>query len=122
MSAGLDRQELALIERREGKSQHWQIHHLAMTAKAALRAMPREPDAATLATFNAALAAYAQAVSDFDGFLKSSGQADQSSPRELLARFRTLREKIEKKDAGQADFSNVVGQYNAVIGLMNSFP
>lgn len=35
LSAGLDRQGIALMERREGKSLQWQIRHLAMTAKAA---------------------------------------------------------------------------------------
>jgi len=40
--------------------------------------------------------------------------------RELLARFRTLRERIEKKDACSADFQNVIGQYNAAAGWTNS--
>jgi hypothetical protein len=121
LSAGLDRQGLALIERREGKTLHWQVRRLGMTAKAALRAMPAGKTDAEMAAFGAAIAAYADAVRDFDNFAKSAGHADQSGPRELLARFRTLREKVEKKDAGQADFSNVVGQYNAVVDLMNSY-
>jgi uncharacterized protein DUF3829 len=35
LSAGLERQGLALVERREGKTLHWQIRHLGMTAKTA---------------------------------------------------------------------------------------
>jgi hypothetical protein len=41
LSAGLSRQELALIEAREGKSRRWHLRNLAVTAKAALNAMPR---------------------------------------------------------------------------------
>jgi hypothetical protein len=83
--------------------------------------MPRGQSADEIATFSAAIKTYADAVRGFDGFLKSSGQADQSNPRELLARFRTLREKVEKKDVDKTDFSNVIGQYNAFVDMMNSY-
>jgi hypothetical protein len=121
LSAGLDRQGIALIERREGKSLQWQIRHLGMTAKAALRAMPRGQSADEITAFSAAITTYADAVKEFDAFTKSSGKYDPSNPRELLARFRTLREKLEQKDAHQADFSNVIGQYNSVVDMMNSY-
>ena len=45
MSAALDKQELALIEKREGKSEHWHIRNLSITAKAALNALREQSDA-----------------------------------------------------------------------------
>ena len=78
-----------------------------MAAKAALRAMPSSQDADDVTAFRAAITSYADAVRDFDDFTKSAGQSDQTGPRELLARFRTLREKIAKKEASQSDFNGV---------------
>jgi hypothetical protein len=120
LSAGLARQELALIEAREGKSKRWYLRNLAIAAKATIDAMPHDPKATDMTAFSAKIIAFAQAVRDFDEASKTFSGGDASSARELLARFRTLREKIEKKDASGADFQNVVGQYNAVVGWMNS--
>ena len=92
-----------------------------MTVKAALRAMSRSQGADEIATFIATITSDADAVRDFDGFIKSAGQTDQSSSRELLTRFRTLCDKVEKKQVAQADFSDVFGHYNAVVDLMNSY-
>jgi hypothetical protein len=39
----------------------------------------------------------------------------------MLARFRTLREKVEKKDVDGTDFSDVIGHYNPVVDMMNSY-
>lgn len=36
-----------------------------------------------------------------------------------MARFRTLREKIEKKDFSNGDFRDVINEYNAVIEWLN---
>jgi hypothetical protein len=121
LSDGLDRQGLGHIERAEGKSAHWHIRHLAITAKAALHAMPRNARVADLTGFGTAVAAYAEAVRDFDAFNAASGNTEQSRPRDLLARFRTLRDKIEKKDASHADFENVVNQYNTLVDVLNSY-
>ncbi|MFY9841423.1 MAG: hypothetical protein WAK55_34120 [Xanthobacteraceae bacterium] len=60
MSAGLERQELALIEAREGKSRRWHLHNLAITARAALNAMPRDPNATDVTAFSNAIAADAE--------------------------------------------------------------
>jgi hypothetical protein len=121
LSTGLQRQELVVIERREGKSLRWQVGHVAITAKAALHALPRDPQTADVTAFSAAITDYAGAVREFDDFLKTSGKSEQTNPRAFLAGLRALREKIEQKSARETDFRNVVGQYNAVIDLTNSY-
>jgi Protein of unknown function (DUF3829) len=120
LRAGLARQELALIEAREGKTKRWYLRRLAIAAKATIDSMPHDRNAADMSEFSRAIVALAEAVRDYDEGSKTFGGGDASSARELLARFRTLREKIEKKDASSVDFQNVVGQYNAVVGWMNS--
>lgn len=120
LSDGLARQELALIEAREGKSKRWHIRHLAIAAKATIDAMPRDKNVRDMTAFSQAIVALAGAVRDYDEGSKTFGGGDASNARELLARFRTLREKIEQKDASSSDFESVVGQYNAVVGWMNS--
>jgi hypothetical protein len=82
--------------------------------------MPHDRNATDMTEFSRAIVALAEAVRDYDEGSKTFGGGDASSARELLARFRTLREKIEKKDATGVDFENVIGQYNAVVGWMNS--
>ncbi|MGB8630898.1 MAG: hypothetical protein WCD69_16155 [Xanthobacteraceae bacterium] len=95
MSAGLERQELALIEAREGKSRRWHLHNLAITARAALNAMPRDPNATDVTAFSNAIAADAE---------RAFEQAPKAPPTHSTGNcagsgneFRTLRENIEKR-------------------------
>jgi len=120
LSAALSRQELALIEARDGKSKRWYLRRLAIAAKTTIDAMPHDRNVTDMTEFSRAITGLADAVRDYDEGSRTFGGGDASSARELLARFRTLREKIEKKDASNPDFQNVIGQYNAVVGWMNS--
>ena len=119
LSAGVSRQELALIEAREGKSRRWHLRNLAITAKAALEAMPHDPNATDTIAFSNAIAAYADAVRGFDAAPKPPYVLDGTNAEDLVARFRTLREKIEKKDVRDPDFRNVINEYNSVIDWVN---
>jgi hypothetical protein len=119
LSAGLSRQELALIEAREGKSRRWHLRNIAITAKAALDAMPQEPNATDMTAFSNAIAAYATAARDFEAAPKPPGTLDGANAQDLVASFRTLREKIEKKQARNADFQYVVNVYNSVVQWLN---
>lgn len=119
LSAGLSRQELALVEAREGKSRRWHLRNLAITAKAALDAMPRDPNATDMTAFNTAIAAYADAERGFEQAPKPPGTLDGTNTLDLVAKFRTLREKIEKKEARDADFRNVINEYNSIIDWLN---
>lgn len=120
LSAGLSRQELALIEAREGKSRHWHLRNLATTAKAALDAMPHDPNATDMTAFSNAIAAYADAERGFEEAPKPPGTLDGTNGRDLAAKFRTLREKIEKKEARSTDFQDVVNYYNALVQWLNT--
>jgi hypothetical protein len=120
LSAGLSRQELALIEAREGKSRRWHLRNLAITAKAALDAMPHDPNATDMTAFSNAIAAYADAERGFEEAPKPSGTLDGTNARDLVAKFRTLREKIEKKEARNTDFQDVVNYYNALVQWLNA--
>jgi hypothetical protein len=116
LSAGLARRELALIEAHEGKSRRWHLRNLAITAKAAFDAMPQDPNATDMTAFSNAITAFADALSGYEGL----GTLDATSARNLVARFRTLREKIEKKDADDSDFREVVNAYNGTVLWLNS--
>jgi hypothetical protein len=116
LSAGLSRQELALIEAREGKSKRWHLRNLAITAKAALEAMPHDPKATDMTAFSNTITAFADAVRGYEAL----GTPDATNAQDLVAKFRTLREKIEKKDTDNADFANVVNNYNALVQWLNS--
>jgi hypothetical protein len=120
LSAGLARQELALIEAREGKSKRWHLRRIAITAKAAIDAMPHDRNATDMTAFSGTIVALADASRDYEEASKSFGGLDGSNARDLVARFRTLREKIENKDASDTDFQNVINAYNAVVGWLNS--
>ncbi len=85
LSDGLARQELALIEAREGRSKHWHIRRLAMAAKATLHAMPHDKNATDMTALSQNIAALAEAVRDYDEASKTFGGDDASSARELLA-------------------------------------
>ena len=119
MSDGLDRQELALIEAREGKSRLWHLRNLAITAKAALNAMPHDPNATDMTPFSSSIAAYADAVRGFEAAPKPPNALDGTNAEDLVARLRTLREKIQKKDVRKEDFQDVINEYNSVIDWLN---
>jgi hypothetical protein len=121
LSAALDKQQLALIEKTEGKSERWQMHNLSIVAKAAIDAVPQDQGPDTMTTFSAAIAAYAEAVRNFDDFNKTAGKPDQTNPRTFLAGLRELRDKIDKKTAAESDFKNIVIDYNGVVEMINNY-
>ena len=91
-------------EAREGKSKRWHPRNLAISGKAALAAMPHDPNPADMTAFSNAITAFADAVRGYEAL----GTPDATNAQDLVAKFRTLREKIEKKDTDNADFANVV--------------
>lgn len=82
----IDRQELAAIEKKEGKSLRWHGRNTMMLASKAVDLMPTSPKhGADLKAFDAALAAFGDAVRDFDDALRTSGKTTRSIP--IRARF-----------------------------------
>lgn len=128
LKSGLDRQELARIARAEGKSVRWHAKHTMALAKTAVEKMPRDPRRADeLPAFDAAVAAFADAVREFDAAVAQSGKSGtiDSFPRGLLGKMRDLREKIgDRRTQPQfyaMDFNNIVSQYNMMISMSNAF-
>lgn len=119
LAAALDKQELALIEKAEGKSERWHILNLSIAAKAAMNALPVHQTPEEMKDFSAAVLTYAQAVRDYDDFSKSGGKSGQTNPDSLLADLRDLRDKADKQQATRVDFQNVIMQYNSVVLMVN---
>jgi hypothetical protein len=120
LSAGLARQELALIEAREGKSKRWHLRHIAIAAKATIDTMPHDRNATDMTEFSRAIVALSDAVRDYEEASKTFGGDDAGNARDLLAELRTLREKIQQKSADSSDFRNVINFYNGVVQWINN--
>jgi hypothetical protein len=82
--------------------------------------MPHDPNATDMTAFSNAIAAYAEAARGYEDSSKTLGTLDATNARDLVAKFRTLREKIEKKEARATDFQDVVNNYNALVQWLNS--
>src|SRR5262249_55322410 len=75
LSAGLGRQELALIEAREGKSRRWHLRRIGIAATAAIDAMPHDRNAADMGEFSRAIVALADAARDYEEASKTSARS-----------------------------------------------
>ncbi|MGO4715180.1 YiiG family protein [Bradyrhizobium sp. 2TAF24] len=90
----IDRQQLSRIEATEGKSVRWHARNTLMLAKKTVDLMPSNPRrGADLKPFDAALAAYGEAVRDFDTAVRESGKSTSidSYPRDILGKLREMR-------------------------------
>ncbi|MEW6640079.1 MAG: DUF3829 domain-containing protein [Pseudomonadota bacterium] len=124
----LDRQQLAKIEATEGKSARWQVRNTLMLAKKAVDLMPSNPKrGADLKPFDTALAAYGDAVRDFDNAVRESGKSTSidSYPRDILGKLREMRDNIAKGRADgmsfSMDYNGVITRYNMMVTLSNAF-
>jgi len=124
----IDRQQLATIEKAEGKSVRWHLRNTMMLASKTVDLMPRSPKrGADLAAFDAALAAYGDAVRNFDTAVRDSGKSTpvDSYPRDILGRLRELRDAIAKGHADPMSFSmnadGIINSYNMMVTMSNAF-
>jgi Protein of unknown function (DUF3829) len=124
----LDQQQLARIEKTEGKSVRWHVRNTLMLAKKAVDLLPPTPDrGADLGAFDAALAAFGDATRDFDKTIRESGKSNalDSSPRDILGKMRELRESIAKGHADRMMFSmnynGIINNYNMMVTMANAF-
>jgi hypothetical protein len=128
--AELDRQELADLERREGKSARWQARNVMIAVRPVVDLLPQgERPVVDLAVFDAALGRYAEAVSMFDAYASANpGQFSvfESSPRSYLGKLREFRQKLgrAKGDARRAgvgfDLTWLVNDYNMMVSTSQS--
>jgi Protein of unknown function (DUF3829) len=124
----LDREQLAKIEKAEGKSVRWQVRNTMMLAKTAVDLMPSNPKGgADLKPFDAALADFGIAVRDFDTAIRESGKSTSidSYPRDILGKLREMRDNIAKGRADNMtysmDYNGVIQRYNTMVTMSNAF-
>lgn len=121
-----DADELALLERREGRKARWHLAHVMIRAREVVDHLPREAKPVVdLAAFDAALAAYAASVKDMDEYGAANPNAFSSfegRPRSFLGRLREFRDKLAraKGDARRgpgSDLTWIVNDYNTMISI-----
>lgn len=125
----LDAAQLARIEKAEGKSVRWHARHTLALAKKAVDLMPNNARGVgtDMKAFDAALAAYGEAVRDFDKAVRESGKSSaiDSQPRDILGKLREMREAIGKGRMDNMRFSfdhrAVITSYNMMVSMANSF-
>jgi hypothetical protein len=124
----LDRQQLAKIEKAEGKSVRWHVRNTMMLAKKAIDLMPNSPKRDTdFRQFDAALATFGEAARDFDNATRESGKSTSidSYPRDILGKLREMRDSIAKGRADGMTFSmnhrSVITSYNMMVSMSNAF-
>lgn len=124
----IDRQQLAKIEKAEGKSVRWHVRNTMMLAKKAVDLMPDSPKrGADLKQFDAALASYGEAVRDFDNAIRESGKSTSidSYPRDILGRLREMRDNIAKGRADGMTFQmghrGIITSYNMMVSMSSAF-
>jgi hypothetical protein len=124
----IDRQQLAAIEKAEGKSVRWHLRNTMMLASKTVDLMPRSPKrGADLAAFDAALAAYGDAVRDFDTAVRDSGKSTpvDSYPRDILGKLREMRDDIARGHVDPMSFSmnadGIINSYNMMVTMSNAF-
>lgn len=124
----IDRQQLAKIEKTEGKSVRWHVRNTMMLAKKTVDLMPDSPKRGTdLKPFDTALAAYGEAVRDFDNAVRESGKSTSidSYPRDILGKLREMRDNIAKGRADgmtfSFDYNAVIQRYNMMVTMSNAF-
>lgn len=119
-----DAAELALIERREGRTGRWQVMNVMIRARPVLNLLPSEAKPVVdMPTFEAALASYAIAVRDLDAYVAAEPGAlssFESRPRAWLGKLREFRDKLApaKGDARRgagSGLSWIINDYNSMI-------
>jgi len=116
----LNGQELAAIERREGKSAAWQIRNIMMSAREIIDVMPtNESPIADMPAFDAAIARYSAAVREMDAFKQTNPGAlsiIDSQASSWLGQVRELREKLARS---RGDVRRAANEANWVFRQFN---
>lgn len=124
----LNGQELAAIERREGRSAAWQIRNIMMSAREIIDVMPtNERPIADMPAFDAAVARYSAAVREMDAFKQANPDAlsiIDSQASSWLGQVRELREKLGRsrgdvrRAANEANW--VFRQFNMMVSMADT--
>lgn len=123
---GLDQRELASVEQREGRSARWQIRNVMINARAVMDLMPsNEKPIVDLKVFGAAVADYAAAIRELDGFKDKNPGGSlmiDSQAGSWLGKLRDFSDKLAKSKGdvrrGAASDANwIVNDYNMMVSL-----
>lgn len=124
----IDTQELARLEKTEGKSVKWHTRRVLIMTKRAVDLMPQDPRrGGDLKAFDAAIVELASATREFDAAVRDSGKSGSvdSQPRDILGSLREIREKVSKGRADprfySMDYNSVIMRYNMMISMSNAF-
>lgn len=125
----LDGRELAAIESREGRSARWQVRNIMMNARAVVDLMPsNESPIVDLKAFDAAVASYAAAVREMDGFKERDPKGVpfiESQASSWLGKVRDFRDKLGRSRGdvrkGAANDANwLITNYNTMVTLADT--
>lgn len=126
--SSLDLQQLAQVEKKEGKSRNWHLRYTMIQLKRAVDLMPRDPrKPGDLKAFDAALASFGDATRDFDNVVRESGKSSSvdSYPRDILGNLRELRAEYAKRRPDPMTVSmssqGIITRYNMMVTMSNVF-
>ncbi len=124
----IDLQELAALEKAEGKKSRWHVRNIMIKAQAVMETLPSgDKTKVDLAAYDSSLKDYAEAVKTFDDYATEhpgSFHVFESSPGTLLSKLRNFQEKLEKYkgDARKAadDLEWIYNDYNMMVSTSQS--
>lgn len=119
----IDLQELAALEKAEGKKSRWHVRNIMIKAQAVMETLPSGGETKVdLNAYDASLKDYAEAVKVFDDYATEhpdSFHVFESSPGKLLSKLRDFQEKLQKSkgDARRAadDLEWIYNDYNMMV-------
>ena len=124
----IDLQELAALEKAEGKKSRWQVRNVMIKAQAVMETLPSGDETKVdLGAYDTSLKDYADAVKIFDDYATEhpgSFHVFESSPGTLLSKLRDFQEKLQKSkgDARKAadDLEWIYNDYNMMVSTSQS--
>ena len=124
----IDLQELAGLEKAEGKKSPWQVRNIMIKAQAVMETLPSGGETKVdLGAYDSSLKDYAEAVKVFDDYATEhpgSFHVFESSPATLLSKLRDFQEKLQKSkgDARKAanDLEWIYNDYDMMVSTSQS--
>jgi len=127
--AKADVRRLDALEKREGRSADWQVANVMLRARRVMDLLPSNAKPVVdLAAFHDAMADYAKAVKEFDGYQAAKPNAFSafgSEPSSLLGKLRDFQEAVERvkgdaRRAGGDQLTWIVNDFNMMVTVSQS--
>jgi hypothetical protein len=125
LQAGLRDQELAFIERKDGRRYRYYSKRVLNAAAALPAFFGDSVPKARIPALDAAIASYAQAVRDYDDYLQRPDAQHgmmESSPRSFLAHMREFRDQVAagRRPSSISQPIFMVSEYNSMINTVGN--